>query len=135
MNKKKIISIIIIVALAVLGLYFFVLRRNKIGGGTSDLDQQQYDKLYNYLVANINPQAVKGWLGDIARDLYNSGNYDSYYKVDGRNTKTGALMAAYASTYSNPSYGYQFSKDAAQVTKEAYSIFDVLKYTEQQNRL
>lgn len=135
MKKKKIISIIIIVALAGLALYFFVFR-NKISGGTSELDQQQYDKLYNYLLNNIDPKAVRGWLGDLARDAFNTGDIDNYYKVDGRTTKTGALMAVYARAYAGyADKGYKFSKGPDEVTQEAYNIFDVLKYTEQQNKL
>ncbi len=134
MKKKKIISIVIIVAIAALALWYFVFRKNKLSGSTSTLDEQQYNALYDYLMNNIDQQAVRGWLGDLAREAYESGDIDPYYKVDGRTTKTGALMAVYARAYANPDYKYKFKQPHAQVTQGAYNIFDVLKWT-QQNKL
>lgn len=135
LTKKHIIGIVLLVAVAV-ALWYFVLRKKPAVDGmpaVNSADQGAYDALFNLLNANISSDALNNWLGDIAKEYY-SGKRAAYkdYLINGQLTKTGALLAAFASSY----YGnaaYEFKIPMQDLNNQAYKIFYDLKG--QTNRL
>lgn len=136
MNKSVIKIIVIVAVLAVVGgLGYYFYRK----GSKSEVDslpavdtgdQAAYDQIYNYLKANIDPAAVDGWIGDSAKNYYTGAVPipDSGYLVGGQITKSGSLLAAWATGY-YPNPGYVFKQDRDTINNELYRIFYQYKGT------
>lgn len=135
-NKKLIIGVVVGIA-ALVGLYFMF--RKKGGAGASaalpavdSADQAAYEQLYNLLAANIDKQALDSWLGDAAKAIYEGRTADPDRLINGRVTKTGSLLGAWAQAY-YPYTNYVFKKDRNLINTEAYAIF--FSYKGQSNKL
>lgn len=132
-KQKKIYIIIAVVVLAAL-LYWFYIRK-QLGGmaAVDSADQQAYDQVYNYLSSQIDGPALDGWLSDIAKEFYTGQRQiDASYLVNGKINKTGALVAAWASSYYGNA-GYKFNSDMNAINDAVYRIF--YTYKNQYNKL
>lgn len=75
------------------------------------------------------------WLLAIADEIYTGGrSMDSSYLVVGQVTKSGAIMAAWASSYHGRGYGKRGADEAA-ITNQLYAIFNGWKAEEMRANL
>lgn len=112
MNSKKLIGIILLIAVAIGAGWYFL--RNKLSGGAagaalalksySPEDNACYNRLIAFFKANTaNNGAALGWILPYVIDaLAGKITIDPAYTVGGQLGKSGAFMALYASMYYKP---------------------------------
>lgn len=131
-QQKKILIIILVLGIS-FAVWHFYLRKQIGFSAVDNADQQAYDQLYNYLSGQIDTASLSGWLSDIAKEFYNGQRQlHPDYLVNGKVSKTGALIAAWASSYYGYG-GYQFNSDMDAINDQAYRIF--YTYKNQYNKL
>lgn len=122
---------IIIGLLVVAGIAAYFMLRPKSGGAIAAVpavnadDEAAYQQLLN-LLRGINKEVADTWIGDIAREFYEGTRVetDPTRLINGKVTKTGALLSAWATSW------YPGAKDVPGIedkNRAAYAIFYGLK--------
>lgn len=130
MKKKNKLFILIGIALAAFGVYwFFIKPKDPLSDQNANIpgwDQSLYNEVLQFFKDNADPNALT-WMRKYIRERYDSGiDEHGYHSINGYFGKGGALLATIFSTYSGNPTTYKKNGEEA-FNQGLWDIFNKYK--------